>query len=249
LDSLTLKDLYNWFNDYVKSFYTEDQEIQALILKKEQHSLMVTQHCQELARWLELDEEMIRLAEAMGLCHDVGRFKQVTLYRTFKDALSVNHGHLGVEEMKAAGVPGKLHPDEWRALAFAVSCHNAVAIPGQPDEKLELFAKIIRDTDKLDIYRVVPPQPPVGRCSPKLLTDMLAGKLLSYEDVKTPEDFKLIRVSWIYDIYYPWTLHKIMEARYIERLFAALPAEPLMPQIRKQTEDYIADKLGGQFKS
>jgi HD superfamily phosphohydrolase YqeK len=244
LELLMLKDLYNWFSDYTKSFYTEDKEIQTHILSKESHSLIVAQHCRELGRWLEFDDEMVRLAEAVGLCHDVGRFKQVTIYRTFKDALSVNHGHLGVEEMKASGIAGKLLPDEWSAVAFAVSCHNAITIPLQPDKKLLLFAKLIRDADKLDIYRVVPPQPPAGGCSPKLLADMVAGKLLSYEDVKTTDDFKLIRVNWIYDIYYPWTLRQIKNAGYIEQLFEALPAEPLMSQIRKQVNDYIDFKLG-----
>lgn len=36
----------------------------------------------------------------IGLFHDVGRFYQFTVYRTFNDALSENHAKLGLKVIK-----------------------------------------------------------------------------------------------------------------------------------------------------
>jgi len=147
LEISVLEGLYQWFTDYVKSYYTADQQLQAMIITKEQHTHLVARHCKDLALSLGLPAGDVLLAEAVGLCHDVGRFKQATLYRTFKDPISVNHGLLGVEELKAEGIDRRLAPDEWEILAFAVSCHNAAAIPGHPAMRPLAFAKIVRDAD------------------------------------------------------------------------------------------------------
>ncbi len=216
-----LENLCRWFTGYTKTYYTADQQIQAMISQKEEHTHIVAGHCKELAQSLDLPDGDVRLAEAVGLCHDVGRFKQATLYRTFQDEKSVDHGLLGVEELKAAGIDRRLAPDEWKTLAFAVSCHNAAAIPGRPSEKLLTFARIVRDADKLDIYRVLPPRPPAGGCSSGLVATMLAGRMLDYRNIKTPDDRKLIMLSWIYDINFPWTLREIIRRGYIDALFDA----------------------------
>ena len=42
----------------------------------------------------------MRIAEAVALLHDVGRFEQYKRYGTFNDRKSVNHAALGVEIMK-----------------------------------------------------------------------------------------------------------------------------------------------------
>lgn len=242
LEKTVLEELYHWFGEYVKSFYTADEEIQAKIEQKEQHSFLVADYCKDLSRTLGMSDADTRLAEAIGLFHDTGRFKQVTVYRTFRDVDSINHGPFGVEQLQAEGIHRKLAAKEWEAIAFAVSWHNAVSIPLQVDERLTTFTKIVRDADKLDIYRVLPPDPTIGRCTPKLITDMLAGKPLYYEDIKTTDDRKLIMVNWLYDVNYPWTLQRIESCGYINRLFAALPDSPSLSTIRKQVDELITKK-------
>lgn len=102
---------------------------------------------------------------------------------------------------------------------------------------------LVKITDKLDIYRVLPPQPPAGGCSPELVATMLAGRLLDYGDVKTPDDRKLIMLSWIYDVNFPWTLRQIIQHGYIERLFDALAASPPLVEIRAKMEQHLANFL------
>jgi len=237
-------DLRQWFAGYVKSFYTADAEIQPKIVQKEEHSLIVAGLCRDLAVSLGLDAADVLLAEAVGLCHDVGRFKQATLYRTFRDHESVDHGRLGVEEMVAAGFADRLSAPDWKTLAFAVRWHNAVALPLAAGERLTLFGRIIRDSDKLDIYRVLPPDPPAAGCSPGLEAAILAGRSIDYQKVKTADDRKLVMLGWLYDIHYVWTLREIVGRGYVSRLLASLPPSPARPEICRIINGFTAAKLG-----
>lgn len=243
MDAKVLADLHRWFTNYVKSFYTSDQEIQAMILQKEEHSLIVAEICRDLASAIGLEEADINMAEAVGLCHDVGRFKQATIYRTFRDRVSVDHGLLGVDELKAAGLETRLDAPDWAAMAYAVRWHNAIAMPPQQDERLTLFGQIIRDADKLDIYRVLPPPPPGAGCTPALEAGLVAGEMLSYDAIRTPDDRKLIMLSWLYDIYFPWTLATIVARGYVNSILASLPPSPALPTIRATLAAYQTSRL------
>ena len=45
-----LEEMHAWMSAYMKSFYTEDEEVQNGIEKKEKHTEMVMCHCMDLAR-------------------------------------------------------------------------------------------------------------------------------------------------------------------------------------------------------
>lgn len=244
MDPQLLDWLYAWFDRYAKSFYTADRQIHRQILLKEEHSLIVAGHCRDIAGSLGLDQNHCLLAEAIGICHDVGRFKQVTRYRTFKDRESVNHAHLSVTEMQAAGLAAKFAPGDWEAAAFAISWHNAAAVPPQPDNRLNTFAQIIRDADKLDIYRVMPPAAVSDGFTPKLLADALRGGPLYYQDVHTADDRKLILLSWVYELNYTWTLRRAVENGYIAKLAEALPDTAQANDLKARIKKYITERLG-----
>jgi hypothetical protein len=242
LDTDVLSGLHRWFTAYVKTFYTDDKEIHDKVKMKEEHTFFVAEYCRDIAASLGLGSRDRNLAEAVGLCHDVGRFKQVTIYRTFRDRDSVDHGPLGVEELEKAGIAAHLSETEWATLAFAVRWHNAIALP-PADERTTLFAQIVRDADKLDIYRVVPPPPPGPGCLPVMESGLIEGKMLSYNDIKSRDDHKLVMLSWLYDIHFPWTLRAIVARGYIERIVAALPPSPALPAIRTALGKYLAARL------
>ena len=74
--------------------------------RKLDHIMRVAKISRELASSLGLTEEQIKLAELIGLLHDIGRFEQ---YRVFDKKISsivldtqvkFNHGEAGVEILK-----------------------------------------------------------------------------------------------------------------------------------------------------
>ena len=65
-----LNEMHNWMTNYMKSFYTEDEEVQRGILLKEKHTGYVTTNSIELAKHLKLNEHDVELAEIIGLFHE-----------------------------------------------------------------------------------------------------------------------------------------------------------------------------------
>ena len=227
-------------SNYMRSFYTDDEEVQQGILIKETHTGYVTANSIELAKFLKLQKHDIDLAEIIGLFHDVGRFRQYSIYKTFNDADSEDHANLGLKVIDELDFFKQL-PDEDNALVhFAIKNHNKKAIEPTDDERKTLFAKLIRDADKLDIYRVLAPylaQENADKMpnfikgkeradiSPDFVENFMEGRQADYRQIRTNGDRKIVRLMWIYDINFSWTMKKIVERGYIEQIVEALPMD------------------------
>lgn len=226
-----LCEMHEWMAAYMRSFYTEDAEIQQAIRMKEVHTGYVTSIAVELAEHLRLDAHDVRLAEVMGLFHDVGRFRQFTLYRTFNDAVSEDHAALGLKVLDELPFLSRLSPADEALVRFAILNHNKKVIAPTEDMRQLFFARLLRDADKLDIFRVLRPflAPPDGTgISPDFLEKFIAGDQVDYTKIRTMDDRKLVRLMWVYDVNFSWTLRRIRERGYIRDIIAHLPQEPRM---------------------
>ena len=241
-----LEEMRVWLFAYVKSFYNEDRKIQQAMLLKEEHTRMVQNICRDLAVHLNLTESDCLLAEMMGLFHDVGRFQQFTIYKTFNDSLSENHALLGLKVLGKLPLLEKLSPADRAAFNFAIANHNAKQIEKTEDRRQLLFARLLRDADKLDIYRVLSPflQPSDGTgCSADFLQRFVAGDQCDYAQIRTLDDRKLVRLMWLYDINFSWTLQRVVERGYVEAVASCLPDTVTMAQGMDHLERYIKAKL------
>lgn len=241
-----LQVMHKWVQEYIRTFYSDDIEIHQAILLKEEHTKQVTIISRELAKYLKLSVHDQLLAEMIGLFHDIGRFKQFTLYRTFNDALSENHALLGLKVIEKLDFFQELHEADRAILHFAIANHNAKLIKATDNGRELLFAKIIRDADKLDIYRVLEPflEPSDGTgCNEAFLQSFIHGCQCDYAQIKTYDDRKLVRLMWLYNIYFGWTMAKIVERGYVDKIIECLPKTPLMEQGVKNLKLYIKAKL------
>ena len=244
--------LKKWFTHYLASFYLLDEDIRKHVALKEEHTYKVMEHSRALAEWLGLAQEDIFLAECIALFHDIGRFEQYKVYRTFVDHKSVDHAQLGLEIIGSLTQLNCLTPEERQLFNFAIANHNTMKLPDGMDVRLELFATMIRDADKLDIYRVLSGQltaPSPQGYSPAIARDLLAGVQSSYTEMKTPDDRKLMRLSWVYDINYTWTLRRVREAGYIEEILRYLPPTPEIGEVVVKLKRYINLKAGLSSKN
>ena len=222
-----LCEMHAWMAAYMRSFYTEDEEVQQAIRLKEVHTGIVTSIAVELAKHLGLAAHDVQLAEIMGLFHDVGRFRQFTIYRTFNDAVSEDHAALGLKALDELPFFSRLAPADEALVRFAIWNHNKKV----EDARELFFARLLRDADKLDIFRVLRPflAPPDGSgVSPDFLEKFIAGEQVDYTQIRTMDDRKLVRLMWVYDVNFSWTLRRIRERGYIEDIIAHLPENPRM---------------------
>lgn len=142
------------FDAYVSSYDPENTMIRLKIV----HTYHVAEIAGRIARTLG-QGELEDFAWFLGLLHDIGRFEQVRQYGTFSDAQSVDHAEFGADILFCENLidrfPTETLPEGWRdAAETAIRQHNKLALPGQLDERTRTLAQVLRDADKIDIFRV-----------------------------------------------------------------------------------------------
>ena len=176
----------------------------------------------------------------VALFHDIGRFPQYQRYRTFRDSDSVNHASLGADLLIKGRVLDKLTNNEQVSIVNAVRFHNAFVMPVDPFGENSLYLKLIRDADKLDIWRVfldyysLPDTerasavslgfPDLPGCSSEVLDALCRGDMVNLATVKTLNDFKLLQISWVYDLNFSESFRMVQDRNYLDGLEATLPS-------------------------
>lgn len=133
--------------------FTENYDLRNKdILRKQKHSLRVMEISKQISNELKLNEEEIQISALIGLLHDIARFEQRKLYETFHDTKSFDHGDYG-EKILEKDIRKYIETNQYdKIIKTAIRNHNKFKIEDGLSEKENLFSKIIRDADKLDIF-------------------------------------------------------------------------------------------------
>ena len=144
------------FEAYTAGYDLKD----SMIWHKVAHTRRVAENCERIAESLGMDGDSVDFAWFLGLLHDIGRFEQVRRYGTFVDSVSVDHARFGADLLFKEGLidrfPAENLSQTWLGiLETAIRLHNQLALPDDLDEVTRRFCELIRDADKIDIFRVV----------------------------------------------------------------------------------------------
>ncbi|PKN88064.1 MAG: HD family phosphohydrolase [Deltaproteobacteria bacterium HGW-Deltaproteobacteria-1] len=258
LTETDLNHLKKWFSHYVRSFYCADPVTQQAIVLKEEHSLRVCSEILNVGRQLGMSQNGLRIAEAMALFHDIGRFDQFTRYRTFVDRKSENHAQLGVEVLRRENTLAALNEETRNVIIKAISFHNRLSIPDGETQICMHFSRLLRDADKLDIFNLVSTYycagpgeksnaieldlPDTPGMSDEILTSLLNGKMISMQQMRSLNDFKLLQMAWIYDINFQPAFQIIQERDYLKKIRDALPESDRIDQIYDHLLSYLKQR-------
>lgn len=119
-----------------------------------------------------------------------------------------------------------------------------------------LFAKLIRDADKLDIYRVVlrvhrqyraDPADPIWNLemsdapmySPEVLDAAMNGTPVEYSMLRVLNDVMLCKLGWVYDMNFAASLARLRELGFLEEVLSLLPATPEIERLGEKTLSYV----------
>jgi hypothetical protein len=256
-----LNSLKAWFADYCASFYTSDIEDRKNILLKERHTFDVCRNIAEIAKGLLLDENSMLLAETVALFHDIGRFPQYAEYKTFRDGISVNHGMLGSRVLVEKDVLKVLSSKEQEVVIKSVKFHNAFSVPRNEKEEVVFFTRLVRDADKLDIWRVFleyfdsPAEerasavglglPDSPGYSEEVLATLYERRIVTLSSLKTLNDFKLLQLSWIFDLNFRSSFELLFERRYIDRMLSHLPETDAIRELSVFLKEFVYAKVSG----
>lgn len=139
------------FENYVSNYDLSNPNIYLKYI----HTGKVAENCEYIAASLGLSKGDCELAWEIGMLHDIGRFEQLRRFNTFFDNLSIDHAQFGADLLFKEGLIEQF--DETGAnfdlIEKAIRYHSLYRIPEDLTEREKLFCQIIRDADKVDIYR------------------------------------------------------------------------------------------------
>lgn len=248
------RNIQTWFEQYVGQFRSDDPAFQRNIDLKRAHSRRVWKNAADLGKSISLNEYDQLIIETAGLLHDVGRFEQFQRYGTFSDKKSVNHAWLAVEVLKEKEIPKDLGEQERDDVYTAIFNHNKKEIPDDKSERQLTFIRLLRDADKLDIWRIVteyycsnggnnntlqldlPDEPQINRQN---IDDLMNERLVDLRNLHTLNDFKLLQVGWVYDLNFPRSFEILREKGYLDKIFDALPETTEVQKIRGRIQEYL----------
>jgi hypothetical protein len=255
MDTADLDIFRTWFAEFCESFSSVIEEDQKNISLKIKHTYRVCENIAIIAEDYFSEENDILLSEAIALFHDVGRFPQFAQYKTFRDSISVNHGKLGAEVLEQEGILHRLSEHEKAVIMHSVRFHNAFALAKHPSHEMMTYLKLIRDADKLDVWRVFaeiyetdenkrPSAVNLGMLdlpeySEKVILNLYNNKVASLSDVRSLNDFKLMQLSWIFDLNFKASFRLLSEKGHIKRIAAGLPRNEEIGKVVTHIQDCV----------
>lgn len=237
--------------------YTENYNLDGPRIEgKQKHSIRVMEISKEIAQGLRLTLEEIDIATLIGLLHDIARFEQYTQYHTFKDAQSIDHGDLGVEILNK-DIRKYIETDKYdETIKLAVKNHNKYKIQEGLTQKQELFAKIIRDADKIDILYESAEMFWKGReseieeatISEEVFEQISKNTQVKVETRKTPIDDVVSVIAFIFDINFKVSFEILKKENYINRILDRYDIKNIetkrkVENIRDIANQYIERKI------
>ena len=246
----------NVYAEYLKKYNPENGKIALKI----NHIYRVAEICKEIAIKKNFSEEDQKLAELIGLLHDIGRFEQVRIYNTFVDKISVNHGEMGVKVLFEDGLIEKfVETREYdNIIKTAILNHNKGIIDSDVSRKELEFCKIIRDADKTDICYILLTdsfENIYGKddISDELISDEVFREfkedlIIDYMKRETHADVLVSHIAYVFDFNNNYCLQRIKEYGYIEKLVdrANFKNEDTIKKINeivRIANDFVDEKL------
>ena len=226
------------FLDYAERFLGDSTKENNHIQLKIDHSLKVLENAKAIVADTLISKHTAESTLLAALYHDIGRFCQYRKYKTFNDRKSVNHGHLGVKVLKKSRVHHLIPDSHRRDILSAIALHNRNTIPSHIAEPLRTICDIVRDSDKIDIFRVMLNHfssesndstvaleaiPHPTQYTQQIFENVWQGRPCLYSDIHWTNDFKLILVSWTYQLNFPISYRLFYDSGLFDQLFALLP--------------------------
>ena len=181
------------------------------------------------------------------------------------DAVSIDHAHFGVQLLFQDGLIGEYlklpemgeFQGDLQVVRLSIWNHSAYRIQKDIDNRTKLFCKIIRDADKIDIFRVAydTPLEVLYQCS----VDKFQHSALSpavreaYEEghavlrslKQTPVDFLVGHIALAFELEFPASRKIAWGQGYLQKLLSFQSENPetamQFEKMRKQMQEYILE--------
>lgn len=254
--------LHRAFDRYISSFDASDERIALKI----RHTAFVAENSDRIAGTLSLSEDDRDLAWAIAMLHDIGRFEQAAANSSFIDSVSSDHAVAGVKYLFEDGgirlfIPdGILSAEDLDEIRLAIAWHNRHAVPAELSDRSRLFCNIIRDADKLDIFRVCventfevaheyPPETVAdSQISPEVIDCFEKFETLDYSKRRFPADIFLGHIAMCFGLFFRESRKIAAEQGYILHMadfsFTDPRSQKQYERMQERLNEFLSQDLG-----
>ena len=246
------------FKKYLNNYDLNDGMIQL----KVRHTYGVVSLSEYIAIDLKLSEEDIELAKLIALLHDIARFEQAKEFGDYRDYKNVDHAELAIKILFEDNlIRNFIDEDKYDSIILkAIKNHNKLQIEEGLNDKELLHAKIIRDADKTDNFRVKANDSfedilnsskeklENDIITDKIYNDFMNNKIIINNERKSDMDCWISYIAYIFDYNFSSGLKYIKDNNYINILVDRInykknDTKKKMEEIRSHAIKYIDDKL------
>lgn len=171
--------------------------------------------------------------------------------RTWRSMGGVNESHTSQsEDMPLSDIS--------QTLRIAIGEHSAYRIQKGLDERTRMFCQILRDADKVDIFRVIcdtPMEEVYGFQTKDILRSAITPEVMQafYEHhavlrklKKCPADYIVAHGSLTFELVYPESLRIAKEQGYLKQMMSFQSENPdtaeIFEDLRKDLNDYLEER-------
>lgn len=232
------------FKEYTSNY---DKSIMQISLKYH-HSFAVSELMGELAFRLNLEKEKVELARVIGLLHDIGRFEQFTKYHGLSDEYS-DHAEESVIYLFDEGhIRDFITEDKYdEIIKSAIKYHNKLEIPNNLEDEELLFTKMIRDMDKVDIYKQLAVHRHLefnaDNITEKVLENFQKEKCTVNSDAKTTSDSVIKYLSFIFDINFNDSFDILVSSDNFDLFLSTIEVDSNSEKLWKKIREVCFDKI------
>lgn len=246
------------FARYLERFDTNDPKI-AL---KVRHTYAVVDAATYLADSEGLSPEDRDLAQLIALLHDIGRFEQLRVFHSYDDR-NASHASIGLQLLFNDGrIRDFIATDAYDKIIYeAIRDHSLLAIAPDVTGRALLHARLVRDADKLDNFRVKTVDPvesmldesaaELGResVSDNIYQDFMAHRPIRRDDRHTKLDMWVSYLAFVYDFNFRSSYTYVLDHDYLHACVARIPyATPQtaerMAAIEREATAYCREQAG-----
>lgn len=234
------------FEEYVKNYDMNNP----LIKSKYIHTYKVVELMAELSFRLNLNNEELELAQVIGLLHDIARFEQVKRFNNLSDIkTSFDHAtEAGIYLFDNNHIRDFIKTNKYDSIIkAAIINHNKLEIDNSLNDKELMYTKMIRDMDKIDIYRVLSTNMEIefdiDKVTKEVLKEFSLEHIIDISNVKSKSDVVITYLAFVFDINYNESYDILVDIDNFDLYLSTINVNENSEKIFRKLKEVCFDKI------
>ena len=197
------------------------------------------------------------VAEISALFHDIGRL-WILLPENSEKNYS-DHAQASLEYLESTEAYNQLDESTQHIIIQVIKYHNKPELPHKENETVLFYIKLLRDADKLDVWRSTSEYVMRKSGKPNIAIDLdlserpavtpsfckiiIEGGIPNKSDLITFNDFIIFQMSWIFDLHFKKSFQIVNQNQYIRHLYDSLPKNDNVIEIYRMIRIYIENRI------